>query len=300
MKFLAKASNWAERQFPIALKICVPLFAITVTTATVLTINAATTLREGLKESYKNQARQLASVGAVEFNSHRDDAASMNVLLKNLKALEPSIDHIHIYRIVDGVPKVWASSNPQTLKADYQIQKHDLEPLTTGKSSEKEESDEQLLEINVPLRVDNRVVASMGMYINLAPRDRAIAATTTNIAIATIIGVTSQIIVLLCILYWAILRRIARLSRATLLVAAGDLSIHLPECDRPKGRDEITNVARAFDQMVDAVRNRTYQQTAVTELSQIAASALWARSKIVSARLRSMAISSTLATSCKK
>ncbi|WP_052672555.1 EAL domain-containing protein [Aliterella atlantica] len=270
MKFLAKASKYWERQIPVAIKICLPLLAVTVATATVLTVNASTTIRERLKESHNNQARQLASIIAVEFSSHAEDAASMNIFLEELKKLEPSIHRINIYRIVDSVPKVWASSDRQNLEVDYPLEKHDLEPLITGKSSEEEEDDEQLLEISVPLKVNGRIVAAMGVYIDLAPRDRAIASSTKNIAIATTIGVATQISVLLLILYWAIMRRIARLSRATLLVAAGDLSIHLPEGDWPKGRDEITNVARTFDQMVDAVRERTYQQTTVTKISQTA------------------------------
>lgn len=270
MKFLAKASKYWERQIPVAVKICVPLLAVTIATATVLTVNATATIKERLKESYKNQAKQLASVIAVEFKSHAHDAASMNVFLEELKKLEPSIHRINIYRIVDSVPQVWASSDRQNLQAGYKLEPHDFEPLITGKSSEEEEQDEQLLEISVPLKVNDRVVASMGVYINLAPRDRAIASSTRNIAIATTIGVATQISVLLLILYWSIMRRIARLSRATLLVAAGDLSIHLPEGDWPKGRDELTNVARTFDHMVDAVRERTYQQTTVTELSQTA------------------------------
>lgn len=270
VKFLAQASKYWQRQIPVAIKICVPLLAVTVATATVLTVNATTTIKERLRESYKNQARQLASVVALEFNSHLDDAAGMNVFLADLKELEPSIYRINIYRIVDGVPRVWASSDRQNLRADYPLEKHDLEPLITGKSSEEEEQDEQLLEIGVPLKVENRVVASMGVYINLAGRDRAIANSTKNIALVTTISVATKIFVLLLILYWAILRRIARLNRATLLVAAGDLSIHLPEGEQPKGRDEIANVARAFDRMVKAVRNRTHQETVVTELSQTA------------------------------
>lgn len=270
MKFLAKASKYWERQIPVAVKICVPLLAITVATATVLTVNASTIIKERLKESYKNQAKQLASAVAVEFGFHPNDANSMNDFLVDLKKSEPSIEHIRIYKVIDGVPKVWASSDRQSLRANYQVEQHDIEPLITGKLSEKEEQDEQLLEVNVPLKVNYRLVASVGMYINLAPRDRAIASSTQNIAIATTIGVATQISVLLLILYWSIMRRIARLSRATLLVAAGDLSIHLPEGDWPKGRDELTNVARTFDHMVDAVRERTYQQTTVTELSQTA------------------------------
>jgi PAS domain S-box-containing protein len=79
---------------------------------------------------------------------------------------------------------------------------------------------------------------------------RAIAEVLLPSAVAAAIAMT-------LILYAFVLRRAGRLSRAAKRVAAGDLSVHLPEGDRPASRDVLSNVAREFDRMLRVIRIRT-------------------------------------------
>ncbi len=259
MKSLTKNSQWLQRQIPVAFKIGVPLIIITATTAVILTINTISTIRTHLKESYSAQSRQLATVVEAEFAVHPDDPVAMNAFLQDLKKSQPLIYHIRIYRMIKGVPSLWASTDPIDFNGSYQLEEEDIDPLIKGTQSEKEDTTKNLLEIDLPLRVNNRIVAAIGVYTTLQPRNLAIAASISSTLTSTTISVITQIAALIFVLYWAILHRLARLSRATELVAAGDLSIRLPEGEVASCRDEMLNIAREFDRMVVAVNQRTQE-----------------------------------------
>jgi len=229
MKSLIKNSQWLQRQIPIAFKIGVPIIIITATTAAVLAINTISTIRTQLKESYSAQSRQLATVVEAEFAVHPDNPVAMNAFLQDLKKSQPLIYHIRIYRTIKGVPSLWASTDPVDFNGSYKLEQEDIDPLLKGTQSEKEDTSKNLLEIDLPLRVDNQIVAAIGVYTTLQPRNLAIAASINRTLTSTIISVITQIAALVFVLYWAILHRLARLSRATELVASGDLSIRLPE-----------------------------------------------------------------------
>ncbi len=259
MKSLIKNSQWLQRQIPIAFKIGVPIIIITATTAAVLAINTISTIRTQLKESYSAQSRQLATVVEAEFAVHPDNPVAMNAFLQDLKKSQPLIYHIRIYRKIKGVPSLWASTDPVDFNGSYKLEQEDIDPLLKGTQSEKEDTSKNLLEIDLPLRVDNQIVAAIGVYTTLQPRNLAIAASINRTLTSTIISVITQIAALVFVLYWTILHRLARLSRATELVAAGDLSIRLPEGEVAKGGDEMLNIAREFDHMVTAVNHRTQE-----------------------------------------
>ncbi len=259
MKSLTKTSLWLQRQIPVAFKIGVPLIVITTTTAAVLTINTISTIRTNLKESYSAQSRQLATVVEAAIAVHPDNPVVMNTFLQDLKKSQPLIYHIRVYRMINGVPSLWASTDPIDFNGSYQLEQEDIDPLIKGTQSEKEDLTKNLLEIDLPLKVDNQIVAAIGIYTTLQPRNQAIATSVKSTLISTIISVITQIIALISVLYWAILYRLARLSRATELVAAGDLSICLPEGEAPPCNDEMLNIAREFDHMITAVNQRTQE-----------------------------------------
>ncbi len=259
MKSLFKRSQWLQRQIPVVFKVGVPIIIITATTAAVLAINTISTIRTHLKESYSAQSRQLATVVEAEFAVHPDNPVAMNAFLQDLKKSQPLIYHIRVYRMIKGVPSLWASTDIADFNGSYQLEQEDIDPLVKGTQSEKEDTSKNLLEIDLPLRIDNQIVAAIGVYTTLQPRNQAIAASINSTLTSTTISVITQIVFLILILYWAILHRLARLTRATELVAAGDLSIRLPEGEVAKGRDEMLNIAHEFDHMVSAVNHRTQE-----------------------------------------
>ena len=254
---LYQVRRWTEQQFSVTVKFGVPLVTITAATAVLLSLNTLSTLRQRLKESYTTQAYQLATVVQAEFEAHPNNAAAMNAFLQDLKSAEPLVNHIRVYRLINGKPGLWATTDVSDFNGSYQLEEEDTAPLLKGTQSEKEDPQNEQLEIDLPLRSQGQIVAAIGVYATLKPRNRAFAASTRSVLMGVGISVSVQVGALLLVLYWTVLSRIRRLGRATAQVANGDLTVHLPEGKFLRGRDEIINVAREFDHMIQAIRSRT-------------------------------------------
>ena len=246
-----------ERQLPISVKIGVPLVAITLGSAALLSFRTTGIIQKQLKESYFAQAHQLAAVVEAELSSHIDDKASMDRFLEKLKSAKLSVKHVRVYRMINGQPGLWASADPGELEKAYELEEEDKQPLLYGTQSEIEDAEKEQLEVDIPLRINGKVAAAVGVYIDLKPRNQATKSAAHHIFMQAFINSILQIGILLFIFYWAVLHRLSRLSKATSLVAAGDLNVHLPEGNQNRGRDEVFNVAREFDRMLVAVRQRT-------------------------------------------
>jgi diguanylate cyclase (GGDEF)-like protein/PAS domain S-box-containing protein len=268
---MGKILHWIERQLPVADKIGIPLAAIAVLTAAVLSANTIALARKQINQEYADQVHQLANVvqaNVIARVHHLEDLSIIGTFLKELKQVNPSVLEIHIYRFVNGKPMLWASSNPTENSANFEVLPEDIEPIFTGKEYQTEDRAENRVEIIRPLKVNGQTIGSLSIYMSLEPRDGELNAATRNAIFASAIGITAQSIALMLVLYWAVLRRVARLSKAAALVAAGDITVQLPEGDEPPGRDEIIKVAHEFDRMLKAVRRRTNQQNAIAELGQ--------------------------------
>ncbi|WP_017716726.1 bifunctional diguanylate cyclase/phosphodiesterase [Kamptonema formosum] len=266
--YLVQARRWLDRQLPVAVKIGVPVVTVTVATATLLGISTVNTVGERLKESDREQARQLAAAVGAIFQAEPEDAAQMNAFLQNIKKSEPSVERIHIYRLSEGVPQLWASTEPVECSACS-----DAGAAGTGTSvrvteRQKENTDAEELEIKMPVKVNERAVATVGVRAARKRRNQAIAAATQSAAVAAAASVALEISALALIFYWAVLCRLARLSRAAELVAAGDMTVLLPEGDHPPGRDEFLNIARQFNCILSRVRKRASQQNTLVELGR--------------------------------
>lgn len=266
--YLVKTLRWIECQLPVAVKIGVPVVTVTVATATLLGISTVNTVGERLKESDRERARQLAGAVGAKFQAEPEDAAQMNAFVQNIKKSEPSVEHIHIYRLSEGVPRLWASTDPVECSAGSHAEAAGTDAFVRVTEREKEDTDSSELEIKMPLKVNERAVATLGVRATLKPRNQAIAAATQNALVAAAASVALEISALALIFYWAVLCRLAKLSRAAELVAAGDMTVRPPSGDQPPGRDEFTNMARELNCILSTVRKRASQQNTLVELGR--------------------------------
>lgn len=271
LSVLHKMLRWMEQQLPIADKIGIPLAAIAVMTATVLSANTIAAARSQIDRAYRTQARQLANVIQAEFAArytrNLEDRATTSRFLQELQQTDATIVSIHIYRIIDKQPVLWASS--RTPVTQSLIEPEDVEPIQTGVERQVVEAAANQLETVVPLRLDQgEIIASIGIYTSLAARDAEVFMAAQRIIITSAVGITVQSAALMLVLYWSVLRRVTRLSQVAVAVAEGNTDVHLPEGAMPLGRDELFNVAHEFDRMLDALRRRAYQQEALAELGQ--------------------------------
>ena len=279
---LGRPLRWAERQLPIADKIGIPLAAIAVLTATALSLNSIAATRQQIDRSYKTQALQIAHLVQANFSSQKLDLADRSTasqFLQALKRQDASILEIHIYRIIEQQPALWAGSELEA-PLNYEVEPADISPLLTGKSSQIIDEQAAKLETVMPLVIEGKTIASIAIYSSLQSRNDTINAATRSTVLTSALGISAQSIALMLVLYWVVLRRLNHLSHAALRVAEGDISVRLPErltersseqsseAEAGPIRDEILNVTREFNRMLAALERRSQQQQALAELAQ--------------------------------
>jgi len=259
-----------DRAWPLAVKIAIPLVAISVTAAAWLATTMIGATRESFARTYAAQAEELAQLVATQYASNPEDQPAFTTFLVDIWSSVPSVRRIRLYREDSGTPTLWASTDASEVKR-YQPKREETAPITTGAGTQKEQTvqGERMLETIEPVRVGGRrIVASVGVFTSLHERDRAVATLARTVLGVGALGVAAELAALWLVLFWLVLRRTARLSRAAADVAAGDLDVRLPEGQLTGGRDELVRVAREFDHMVTTIRSRTQQQAAVTGLGQ--------------------------------
>lgn len=260
-----------EQKLPLADKIGIPLTAIAVLTAAVLSTQIITLTHEQIDRSYRNQTQQLANLIQAgfdtEYSGNFEDREMTSRFLKTLTQSDPNILDIHIYRLVRGQPTLWASAHPEEPLL-HVAQLENIEPIRSGETKQIFNTKQAHLETILPLKIQGQTVASISLYTSLEPRNQAIAAATRTILFAAGLGIFAQSAALMLVLYWAVLHRIKQLSQAALRVAEGDTSFRLPIENMEPGKDEILNVAREFDRMLKAVQRRSQQQEALATFGQ--------------------------------
>jgi diguanylate cyclase (GGDEF)-like protein/PAS domain S-box-containing protein len=257
-----------DRQFPLAVKIAVPLVFITVATSALLGAYATASTKSRLEDDYATQLRQIESSVQVVYGFSPNDPQTMNRLLREIKRADPVVLLVRVYK-GGKQPEVWASSDPIDVRK-VTPKPADLLPIRTGQDSttRTEAAGGGVQVTRVPLTSGGHTTAALGLYTRLGPLNDAIAGDRRHTELVAGVAIVVQVIALLFLLYWAVLRRVARLSRSAALVASGYLAVHLPEGGEPRGRDAIANVGREFDHMLRAIEARTKQQAAVAALGQ--------------------------------
>lgn len=227
--------------------------------ATVAWVNALGLNRE-LTEQYRQRALGAAVLFAHEVSETdilKDSAATARHI-RELKTFYPDFLRISIYAQAGNAYRVIASSDDALVGAEAEPQ--DKVALLTGKLSSHEElvGGRRVLEIHYPLRRGDQIVASLGVYVPLTERDRALAALLWRVAALAALTLAGLLGVIYVVARTAVLTPLRSLLEATERVAAGDVDVEIPsslvETPRVEVRYEVIRFARAFDAMVREIR----------------------------------------------
>lgn len=188
--------------------------------------------------AYQGQTSSLARVVAENYHDHPGDPYQMNAFLRGVVESTPMLDQVRVYRLSGGGRVLWVSAG------DYGSAAED-------RGSERA-AEERLFPIGTPTDP-----AWVGILVS--DRDLNVAVGDIRRDVLTVVAATCVVGLALwgVLLYTFVLRRTRRLSRAAKRVAAGDLSVRLPEGSLPRGRDALANVSREFDRMLRFVEART-------------------------------------------
>ena len=239
---------------PITAKAAVLVLTITLATGAALGVARVVQTRDRLDETYAVQARSIIGLIRSQLARHPDDFQETNDLLGQIVDTHPTILRVRLFREGDdGLPELWASSFHTDLPVDTppDVLVADRVPLNRVVDLGGQRS---LLHVE-PVTMPNGIV-SVGTYFSAGKRDEALNLVKQETFFDTLIVIAVELVALIAVMYVLVLRRVKRLGNAANAVAAGDLSVRLPEGDEEPGRDELVNVAGEFSRMVEALQDR--------------------------------------------
>jgi signal transduction histidine kinase len=213
--------------------------------------------RSQIDETYMSQGQDLAKLIQANYLLDPSNRAHVIDYLDQLIITHPTLLRVRLFSAPAGSgPKVWASTYPPDLSLN--VENEDFPSVPT--STETAVTGQPAMQVMIPTPQTGRDVTSIGLYFSLAERDTALTSLTRRLVVDAVIVTLVDLAALAAALYLLVLRRVRKLDDSAVAVAEGDLSVHLPEGDEPRGRDELVNVAHEFDHMVSAVRERAAKE----------------------------------------
>lgn len=268
--------NKVMRRLSVALKLGIPLVLVTVLAALVLGLSSVQTAKRQVNAGFITEAQGLASDITSQWDSSADEGRLVEYLFGSLMT-HPRVARLRLISGgFGGPPTVWHSSDPadtgmefppDRLAGQNEFSQRDFELGSASLSSTQ-----PTIETVVPINLNNGTVVSLAVYTKGSVRDAAISKVNRQTAVAAVIVIVLEFLVLFPTLYFLVIRRVRSLGRAASAVAGGDFSVRLPEANGDPGRDELAAVAREFDRMIATVGARQRQQAAVAALGQDALS----------------------------
>ena len=231
LRALRRGWRRLDRELPLLVKLGLPVIVITAVGA--LTVGSVVTERttQDYAKAYRGQANMLAHVVASQYRQNSDDPDLMGKFLQSVHRTSPLVD-VLVLRPEGGRQVPWAS--------------------TPGAAPVEDADEKIVIAVGTPTSP-----AWVEVTLSSGELQKLVAQTRGNIVKVLLLASVAVTAALILVLHFLVLRRAASLSRAARRVAAGDLSVHLPEGDRPESRDSLGSVAREFDRMVQVIRART-------------------------------------------
>ncbi len=265
-----------RRRFSVSLKIGFSLLLVTLIAAVALGIQEAFQAKSRVIDGYVSSAHDMSTSVLTQYEAALSQGnkatttqgtgvdSAMQGYLGDLLMTHDGLLRVRLLRAAPS--SVWMSSN----QADVTYKPARSDFISNGSRWFYTTLDGlRVLEVVVPRWLPRPAsVSAMALYYSLDAQNKAVRDAIRNVAIGTAAVVALELLVLFPIFELLVLRRVRRLGRAASAVAAGELSMHLPEGDERPGRDELVNVAREFDSMVRTIEKKTRQQEAVTVLGQ--------------------------------
>ena len=247
----------SSRHMSVAVEVGVPVILISMVAFALLGALSISEATQRINERYLVEADVLTRLVHESYMDASGDAQQVNSYLQELNRTHPAVDRIQVIKSGTGeAPFVWASSSSSDLAMSFGPDLVPQQSQTLQRETTLNGVPELLLV--EPMGLPHESI-SMATYFSLGPRKEAIAGLTRRIALECTAVLLFELVALGLTIYVIVLRRVKRLGRAAEAVAAGDLSVRLPEGAEAPARDELFNVAREFDLMVEAVGERAQE-----------------------------------------
>jgi len=198
----------------------------------------------------------------------------LEVLVEDRMKTYPDIYRVSIYAPVGNKVKTIASSNPE--RTGKLAGPEDEEPIKTDSIIfyEKIVEGKEMVEVLGPLHIKGKTVASMGIYIPLAPRDKLIASRITRYHLTGIIGLLFLVVLLNLFLINYIINPIQQLQATSYNLAKSNFTAKVAI----SSKDELGRLAETFNNMISSL------QTKQAELEEMRFEAVMALAQAIEAK----------------
>jgi PAS domain S-box-containing protein len=231
LRALQGAWRRVGRELPLLVKLGLPLLLITAVGAIGVGSVLTAHITRDYTSAYRGQAEVVAKVVSTQYQANSHNPYLMGELLDSLHRSSP-LTEVVVYREYNGEPIPWAS--------------------TPGAPPHEADIEKIFIPIGTP-------TTPGWVEVTLSTRQLDILVDNTKGKIVSVLllAAVAATMCMVLVLYFLVMRRAGRLSKAARRVAAGDLSVSLPEGSEPQSRDAIASVAREFDRMIRVIRTRT-------------------------------------------
>jgi signal transduction histidine kinase len=258
--------TWTGQHMSLGFKLAVPVVVTTVVLVAVLATVVVSAIQNQIQEAYDLQAQSAASGVEAMFAQHPNDTAEINDYLARLVKSRPDLVSVRILNF-DDTGTVIASSSPAEIGKGGIADASELRAMWGGYAYTDQNEGEYLVTLE-PLRVGDAIFGAIYVTSRKSGAIAAARSITVTIAIVGIIAIVFDSLFVLSALYLGILRRTRRVQRAVEAVGRGDTTVRLPEGPEPRGRDEIFNLARSVDQMIESLDERQRGDALIRRLGQ--------------------------------
>jgi signal transduction histidine kinase/HAMP domain-containing protein len=263
------ADRWfvfAGQRVTLALKLALPVLVTTAILAGAVAVTVTREVQSQVQRAYEQQAAAVASGVEAMYLGHPDDLAELNAYLVSLVRSQPDLVSARIHRL-DAGTTVIASSNPAEVGRWGLANAAQRQAIWEGNFFQ-DENDRDILSTVHPLKDGNLVI---GAVVIRSSKSREYAATRSvalTIAAVALVAISIESVLMLSVLYFAIIRHTRRIQRAVEAVGRGDTSMRLPEGREVRGSDEIFNLARSVDMMIQSLDGRLRGENLIRRLGQ--------------------------------
>jgi signal transduction histidine kinase len=257
---------FAEQRVSLAIKLAVPVLVSTAILAAAMGTIVTQQIQSQIQQAYERQANSVASGVEALYLQRPADVAQMNDYLARLVQAQPELVSVRIHSL-DAGGTVIASSNPDDVGHLYL---HDAEEMRAiwGGYRFQDENDGDVLTTVQPLRDGDFLFGAVVITSSRSQEFAATRAITMGIGAAAIASIVIESILVLSVLYFGLIRRTRRVQRAVEAVGRGDTTVRLVEGREARGSDEIFNLARSVDQMIQSLDEKQRAEMLIRRLGQ--------------------------------
>lgn len=241
---------FADKRFGLRAKILLLLAAMCIPVIGGLVFISIDSLTTTINKDFEERAILVAQFFSADSNSLDDISYEhFQTEIEKLNELNPDIDKISVYaRQGDQVVRIASTDRSQIGEiADPE----DYVPLETNEVTHAEsvKDGRNVIEAVAPLTVGGLPAATIGIYMDLEPRDELIFEQSIKVAMIGVLGIVALLVLLYLSLNLYMVEPVAKLARLTQAVAKGDFSQRV----NIRTNDELGELGRSVNRMTESL-----------------------------------------------